>query len=69
MCQDCIRLHEKLQNQSERMYLLRKENAKLQKRLRLEVHQKMKLVKDKKHDQKIRYKNRKKGEAKFYGYM
>lgn len=58
MCDDCKRLHEELHIQAHEMFLLRRNNCDLEKQTNRLRHEKMKLVKDMKKDQKLRYKNR-----------
>jgi Zn-finger protein len=52
MCNDCTRLHEQLQQQSEEMYGLRKRITRLYGELRYERKSKAKLLKEKKEKEK-----------------
>lgn len=61
MCNDCVVLHEQLQQQNYQMWQMKRTIINLRGEIKYERKEKMKLVKEKRQRQKPKYKNGKRG--------
>lgn len=61
MCQDCIVLHEKLQQQNYQMWQMKRAIINLRGEVKYERREKDKLIRERKKNQKSHYKNGKRG--------